>query len=438
MKEEDYKGYKMSRNIHEEIKALQLTGDKYTIVECGNGCSIANLIYSVPGASALIEDTYQPYSKQAQIEWLGEIKRSVSLDTVIKAMLVVQGPCLITQLQLQGADLSVLTHGYIGVRGKYGSAIYHFSINENQGFYDEVPSLDEEVQKRSLLLSQFANIGIELMIKHSLNKNHSLKNLWIDGIFNSNHGSYMEHETLKLLGECDEVDTMIPHVKYAPLEPSGWKRMEDFMRGSEGLILMRGSFNPVHKAHIDMIEIAKKKYPTYKTAFLISLHNRDKANVDAEEAIKRADFITKLGYQVIFSSLPYFNDSSNTLAKRWDLPVIYPVGFDTINRFLEDVITTEKDIHNGIEKVVKKHGKWTSEPNSEWSVDTLENCRTAFDIFRGGDWINKKFLVFSRQGYKLSEYAKYFKDLIEIEETYTDAKAISSTKIRNGEQQNDL
>lgn len=419
-----------SKSIYDYILDLQNSGDKYTIVECGNGAAVANLIYSIPGASKLIEDTYQPYSKEAQEEWLGvKLKRSVSLETINLMMSKIEGPCLVTQFQLQGKDTKVLTHGYIGVRGKHGQMIYHISVYKNNEFdYD---TLEEEVNVRIDQLNNISNLGILLMTKFSLDTDISLSNQYIDGVFFKD--SYNHNETLRILGNCNTADTFVPYHK------DGWKRMEDFVRGSEGIIFIRGSFNPVHKGHVDMYETTIKKFPNYKAAFLISLHNRDKDNVSPKEAIERAEVLSKLGYEVIFSSLPYFNDTVSTFNKRWpDIPVIFPVGLDTINRFLDDIVKTEKEIVEGLTKITKDNGKWKESPLNKLSDEEYAKDHSAWKIFHKHNWKNKKFLVFERSGYSLNNYAKYFSNIIEIEGVYKDHYGLSSTKIRNGEQTSGL
>ncbi|MEO6303828.1 MAG: hypothetical protein ABIP51_11720 [Bacteroidia bacterium] len=416
------------------IKELQASGDKYTIMECGNGAAVTNLLMSVPGASSLLYECFQPYSKEAQEKLIGPFKRSVSIDTIIQAMKVIKGPCVVTQFQLQDEDSKVLTHGYIGVRGKNGERIYHISNYKNNYSNEEDKWEDNtylEITNRQNQFNLISEIAVKIMYVHSVDLEYELSNLWIDGIFYTS-GYYDEHETLRILGNCNEIDTMIPHLTFLK-----WARFEDLARDREGLIIMRGSFNPVHHSHIEMVKETIKLYPNYSPIFLISLHNRDKDNVNPKDAIERAYKLNKLGYNVVFSSLPLFNDLLNTIRNRWpNLPIILPVGVDTANRFLEDIVKKEEDLHNGLEKLVKKDGKLTSEPFPKWTVENLD--KTAFRIFNGKLWHNAKLFIFERQGYKLSEFAKYFSDLFEINSTYKDVDGISSTKIRNGTQQNKI
>lgn len=418
------------QTLYGAIKDLQHSGDKYTIVECGTGACIADLFLSIPGASNMIEECRQPYSKDSQEKFLGEkFGRSVSTDWVIKAMAKVKGPCVITQFQVQSGDVKTLTHGYIGIRGKYGEKIYHMSIYKN--FSDDYMA---EESGRSQYFNIIKDTVLTLMIRYSLNHTQSLANLLIDGAFFEDGFLDLE-ETLNIMGQSDREDTMIV------MNEGNWNRLEDWARDTDGLIIMRGSFNPLHKSHIEMMAAARKLYPTYQPAFLISLNNRDKPPVSYEDAIERAYPIQDFGYNVIFSSLPYFDNSTRLIHDRWpDKKVIYPVGLDTVNRFIEDAASWDKKAHDGIGTVTspltqKKHNE--SETWKEWSEESLKDGGI-WGIVNKEAWENHKLLVFDRTGYTLHPYAKYFENVIQMERTYKDINAISSTKIREGEQSTGL
>lgn len=417
--------------MYKTIKKLQTSGDKYSIVECGAGAIISNLLLSVPGASSLVDTCVQPYSKESQEKFLEDtFKRSVSVEWVLKAFKRVPGPCVITQFQVQTDDVKVLTHGYIGVRGKNGTAVYHMSIYKNfapePGF-----NCDEAVNSRELYFEIIEETVIKLMEKHSLDASLSLGNLHIDGVFFED-GFFDLETTIKIMGESNLKDTMIV------IRDGEWSRMEDFTRDSLGLIIMRGSFNPLHKSHIELMAEARRKYPNYSPAFLISLNNRDKPALTYEEAVSRAVQIQDFGYNVIFSSLPYFNDSSSFLTERWpNKPIIYPVGMDTLNRIIEDIVKTEKDVHDiDWSKLKLNNNKPSEDLKEEWNEEMLK--KPFWEIFHGKNWSNHKLLVFDRTGHTLTPYAKYFSKIIEIDSTYKDVNAISSTKIRNGDQKTGL
>ena len=69
---------------------------------------------------------------------------------------------------------------------------------------------------------------------------------------------------------------------------------------------------------------------------------------------------------------------------------------------------------------------------------TKEETMTANPMLFGYDFKNVKFIVFARQGYKLSENAKYFIKYFDVITPSELDNGISSTKIRNGILKSDI
>jgi hypothetical protein len=416
-----------------KIKALQKAGILFTIVECGNAATISNYLLSIPLASKMIRECYQPYSKEAQEKLFGATKRSVSQEFVVKVANKIKGPVLVTSFQLQGEDPAMLTHGWIAIKVKDEVHSYHISIYRNEAA-DEEHNLEEQIEARERYLEDIRNAAINIMYKHTIDETHSLKNLWIDGIFNSS-SHFRLSDTIKLLGECDEIDTMVPR----PQAHVSWVRMEDIVRDAKGLIIMRGSFNPLHHGHIKIMETVRKKYPDYTPIFLISIHNRDKAPLNELEASFRGCDIQTAGYEVVYTSLPFFNDSSSMIFRRWpNLPVVYPVGMDTINRFINDEVKRDKEAFEGLYECIEGfqlNSKSKPIERKEWTEAHMD--KSVWHFFYGARWAKHKFVVVERGGEALSPYAKYFSNIIELDSSYKD-DGISSTKIRKGEAVNEL
>jgi hypothetical protein len=364
----------------------------------------------------MIAECYQPYNKANQVKFLqSDFQRSVSIEWMLLAFNRVNGPCLITQYQTQSSDSRLLTHGYIGVRGKNGSRIYHQSIYDSRYNWD-IEHQSDEMDKRISILELIGDTSLNIMESFSVEKK-LLSNLSIDAVYDEK-GNFLLDETLEILGGCDEKDMMFVY-------DGKWSRMEDLARGQSGLIILRGSFNPIHDGHLQMMKLTQEAYPDYKPAFLISINNFDKPAVQPNDAIARAKVINELGYPVIFSAQPYFNNSSNTISGRWkDLNIIYPVGYDTINRYVQSEIDKHKNIFTKLNNLSPKVMK-----NYEVDDSILDMWR----LFRGDDWKNHKFRVFKRSGLNLMYESKFFSKIIEEDTTWSDLNAISSTKIRNNQ-----
>ena len=366
----------MTQEIIQQVKTLFTYGKKIQVIECGCAAVISNTLLSIPGASAFIDSCTQLYSKESQYAVLGQdIKRSVSKE-MIEALLETNSSDKIV-LSFQLSDGTSLSHGWIGIKVCAKNYTYHMSINRNLHFGDEPINHYDE---RQWFLNEILKATLNILTYHYIDNTQLPINNWID---------YANEDILfDILGKSTQIDQFAVY-------DNGWKRMEDFVRGNDGIILMRGSFNPPHAGHLALLEKAILKYPDYKPAFLVSLNRRDKPILTKDECLQKLELLKAYGYPVIFSSFPFFFDTMESFSQRWSQEVIFPVGMDTINRFVED---SNKDV---VRSVFKCHS------------------------------LNFKFLVFDRQGQTTVDLSSYNK-VIEIDDTYHD-DGISSTKIRNGE-----
>lgn len=366
----------MTSEIIQQVKTLFTYGKKIQVIECGCAAIVANTLLSIPGASAFIDSCSQLYSKESQVAILGkEIKRSVSKE-MIEALLDTNTSDKVV-LSFQLSDGTSLSHGWIGVKVKNVNHLYHMSINDNIYLGDEP---FDKYNERQEYLETILDTTLKILTYHLIDNTKLPTDAWID---------YASDDILfDILGKSTWVDQFVVY-------DNGWKRMEDFVRDSEGIILMRGSFNPPHEGHLSLLENSIEKYPNYKPAFLVSLNRRNKPILTKDECLEKLELLKAYGYPVIFSSKQFFFDTMRSINQRWEQEVIFPVGMDTINRFVED---SNKDV--------------------ETSLFIVNN-------------FNFKFLVFDRQGQESVGWDKYAK-VIEFVDTYHD-NGISSTKIRNGE-----
>jgi nicotinic acid mononucleotide adenylyltransferase len=366
----------MNQEILDQIKRIFTYGKKIQVIECGCAAIVSNTLLSIPGASAFIDSCSQLYSKESQFGILGKnIKRSVSKEMVESLLEINYSDKVVLSFQL--SDGSSLTHGWIGVKINGVNHLYHLSINKNLSFGDS--SIDH-YKERQWYLYEILKSTLNIITYNFIDNSLLPINSWVD---------YADERILfDILGKSTIIDQFSVY-------DNGWKRMEDFIRDTKGIILMRGSFNPPHAGHLTLLEKAIKKYPDYKSAFLVSLNRRDKPILTEDECLEKLNLLKAYGYPVIFSSFPFFFDTMESIRNRWSQEVIFPVGMDTINRFVED---SNKDL-----------------------VRSIFKCHD----------LNFKFLVFDRQGQQSLDYSSYDK-VIEFDDTYED-NGISSTKIRNGQ-----
>ena len=403
-------------SLVKEIHNSSLFG---VIVECGNGCSITNALMSVDGASTTIFESKQPYNKEIQIKNYGESwKRSVSrefiqivLDVEFKKLPASCNFILVTSFQLANQKTNQLAHGWIGIiylspTNSYQSHQYHFTFPFNgsrQDYYKEITLsglkiLLSAVNDENWISSQFVDRISDL---HNSN---NIYNTLFSGLFNIS----------------SEYDNFIT------ITPSGIIRFEDLVRDKPGLILQKGTYNPLHQGHIDLMNFSCNQLPDYASAYLISVNKYDKDSSKLDDLILIIENILQTGSNVVVCKKPLFKENLNWIRQRWtNLKVVFPVGIDTINRIIQTDLDEFFHLKN-------QHKPTKSNQNIPLEITSYFNLNKEYVYF------NTKFLVFKRKNYELTPNIKLFEDLIIFNEEYNDPLAISSTKIRNGEIKNNL
>lgn len=290
---------------------------KFTVIELGSAAILSNEILSTLGASAFVEECFQFYSKESQERFLGEeFERSVSESHIKKLLGKIHGNGIVTSCQISGEFDEILTHGWIGIKVSDEIITYHFSI----------PFKPTSVENlRAFYLEKILEIQLGILFYSLVKKEITyFKDCAIDYCSN-------DETIFKILGEESFVENF-----YGISGKGEFLRFEDLARGSKGIILMRGSFNPIHKKHLEILEASKNKFPDYKVAFLISLNNFDKPKVSASECRERIKYIKEnSNYPIFFTSSPFFKTTIHAIKKRWNMPLIFPVGSDTINRIVK-------------------------------------------------------------------------------------------------------
>ena len=414
-------------NLQEIIQS----GYKASIVECGHGAEIANAFLSQPGASQFIMRCSQPYSKEIQRNMYTfpniENVRSVSKEFV--ANVAKQDIKYIKQFTNNGKYVSIvtsfqlddgngLTHGYMAIvkqeeKRLYTaseSIVYHFSF-----YRDEINDIHTrkttwiQTIKNELLNVIYCNI-----LKKDIRSNH-IDGAWyfdVEQLDNMNYG-YIKNilETLKV---NQQILSDKSKENFLCFSPGGIKRFEDVIRENngekKGIILQKGSFNPFHRMHKKIGDDAKLAYPGYPYVLMLSLNTCDKGSNDEKVLLKRVEALTKIGYTVIVSKSGMFIDNVKKIRQHYpDLNIIFPVGEDTMERFLRDW-----------EDHFDKHIRYRDMRYTSYKFD-----------FKNVEWyISKRQSNTKEFAPLISVYQEY---LDNFKYSDLDMDDISSTAIRNGE-----
>lgn len=399
------------------ISKLIDDGYKAVIVECGHGALLSNEFLSVRGASKMVLMNKQPYSKEVQIrEYPGvDGLRSVSKEFVHNVMFKEMDNfehmcrnekflCFTTSFQL-GDDTS-LCHGYFGI-GKMVDHERYFTVYHLTFYTHGLP--------KDLWIETIKDDLIDIITNHFYATDVTCSH--VDGIW--------ESVNLHKLTENIEA-TLIINQHYKTVKDENFVcftpdnkliRFEDILRlnkgNKRGIILQKGSFNPFHRMHKNIGIDASNAYPDYPHVLMLSGNTCDKGKNDPAALEERILNMTKQGYYVIVSKSGMFIENIQWIRNYYtDLQIIFPVGEDTIERFLRDWEDYYKD-HRGFEKMASYRYGFA---NVEWFI-----TRRTSDTKHFGDLI--------------PTYAEAYNNFKFTELPMDD---ISSTKIRSGEIKNEL
>ncbi len=111
-------------------------------------------------------------------------------------------------------------------------------------------------------------------------------------------------------------------------------RFEDVSRKYNQINLYKGSFNPVHSAHLEIAKLSESKYENSRTFFAISRNTFGKGNVSEKDLLKRINKINLCGYPVLVFDNGFVYDNVQAIQKRFSGKVVPIMGADTFNRFM--------------------------------------------------------------------------------------------------------
>lgn len=288
-------------------------------IEMGLGNPVSSKLCEVPGASNTVFCAENPYNGDYSRKLFGIEGRIVSLEAVRKIInsdrvnaLVLKdsriNTLFVSSFQI-GDNNDNSTHGYIGLKYKDKVEYYHISIHCSMNRTNYINC----IQETCLNLLEVFGRGVN--------------NSDIDGLWDSNLNPLMEDTFEYISRDKGDVFTYIQDGKIL--------RLEDLLRSAkDGLIVYKGSFNPITNAHLKLMSESSKKFPDYKTVFSISLNTFGKLISDWSDVVERIRLINKLGYGVLICRDPMFDFIHEGLLLKYDKEIVYTMGEDTASRYL--------------------------------------------------------------------------------------------------------
>jgi nicotinic acid mononucleotide adenylyltransferase len=405
------------------VKNLINDGYKATIIECGHGALLINEFLSTPGASQLVLYGKQPYCKDVQRDEYPSVEglRSVSQDFVYNVMRAELSRNLkyidkiitfVSSFQL--GEEGKLCHGYFGIGQFYENephyTIYHLSIYLTD-------------TRKEYFISLIKDYLMKIIDRHFYKP--SINVSVVDAIWES-YRSPHPRDIIQLRQNIEATlminNNIKDHENFLCFSPDNQMiRFEDIVRlnkgKNKGIIMQKGSYNPFHRMHRNIAENAKKHYPDYPHVLVLSSLTCDKGMVDTAALEERVNNLTAQGYYVMITKSGYFIQNIEWIRQYYTaLNIIFPVGEDTIERFLRDWEGYYQDYPSDLDYIIYSEYQKGFE-NVEWFI-TKRNSDT------------KHF------GALIPTYAA--NALNNFKYSDLDMDDISSTKIRTGEIKNEL
>lgn len=294
------------------LKTLQTADVRLAISENGYGCKFSNNLMETSGASKVLVYTESPYSKEL---CKNKDVRAVSTENVVDKVrdLNKRTPAnMFIATSFQSGSNSKYAHGFVAV--KYEDVrgaieherVYHLSF----GF--EFPKKDVNIAISVFLY----NMIIAALDGRTPNCSS------IDGVFNFD-GNLI-------------INQLPEKFKAFAITPEGkWARALDAVRDMEEVNVLKGSFNPIHDAHIQMLSTTNRNILGLCTS---TVQGKE---TDIEDLIMRANLLVEqTGSWCILStnSLATYQDFHD-FVKRLNKKVHckYPMGADVFSKL--DVTT---------------------------------------------------------------------------------------------------
>lgn len=236
----------MDLNYMKELKSLlKVSGLKLNIIEIGCGCPISESFTKWDGASNYIYATYSPYNKEAQYEFM-EAQfdyRSVSAQFVIDACAKLE---IMRGLSPQENTIDIAVsmqagndkdnHGWICIDQEF---LYHFTLGWDIG--------------RQLARTRIVELVTQLIFLHYGDATELSPRIasFVDGRF-LHPGTAPSENVVR----ANFAASLMPkdHAPFAIVNGL-WTRLTEAFRVIPGRVnIVKGSFNPFHEAHAELMD----------------------------------------------------------------------------------------------------------------------------------------------------------------------------------------
>lgn len=341
-------------STHQKALSINLDKTRYgTFAEIGAGQEVARWFFKVGGAAGTISKSISAYDMTVSDAIYGKGKRYVSRER-LERMLDYEHRLNVERLGQSRGDQTAFfafadtvsamnfkgtneCHGWLGV--KYQA----FPGDEDNTIIIHVRMLDKEnpLQQEALGI-----VGVNLI--YAAFYLHRSPDLMLESLLDNLTIARIEIDMIDFSGiEFRRVDNRVMALKLVQLGLSGAAMFDphgEVLQPSEVLrkkpiIVERGSFRPVTKVNIDMIESAKKQFslepevngkPVVELMEITMRNLLSGGDIDLRDFLARADLLSTAGKTVLISDYSEYYRLAAYLGRYTNEPIAVTMGAQSI------------------------------------------------------------------------------------------------------------
>ena len=359
-------------STYEKALAINLDVKRYGVfAEIGAGQETANWFFRVSGSAGTVAKTISAYDMTMSDAIYGKARRYVS-ESRLSSMLKYEYDILEERLGPERGKATtffsfcntVRARGYQDTEECYGWLGVRLQLKPEAKPCDIVIHVRLLDESNADQMHALGLIGVNL-IYAAFNYRDSLEE-FVDSLADGIAKNSVEVDMLRFTGEgfkyVDNRLCALQLVQSGLTQAAMFNEKGEIVQASDALykrpiLLLRGSFNPVLKLHLDMIEQSQKVFSNVMTdeqrereveICEISTNNllRDGGAVDHEDFLDRADTLQALGKTVLISRSAEFHRIATYLSRHTAEPIAIILSIGLLNELFKE--KWSQDLAGGI------------------------------------------------------------------------------------------
>jgi len=359
-------------STYEKALAINLDVKRYGVfAEIGAGQETANWFFRVSGSAGTVAKTISAYDMTMSDAIYGKARRYVS-ESRLSSMLKYEYDILEERLGPERGKATtffsfcntVRARGYQDTEECYGWLGVRLQLKPEAKPCDIVIHVRLLDESNADQMHALGLIGVNL-IYAAFNYRDSLEE-FVDSLADGIAKNSVEVDMLRFTGEgfkyVDNRLCALQLVQSGLTQAAMFNEKGEIVQASDALykrpiLLLRGSFNPVLKLHLDMIEQSQKVFSNVMTEEQrereveiceISTNNllRDGGAVDHEDFLDRADTLQALGKTVLISRSAEFHRIATYLSRHTAEPIAIILSIGLLNELFKE--KWSQDLAGGI------------------------------------------------------------------------------------------